>query len=154
MGRWTKQSSSTNRRCKSNPTARKPTTTSATRCSKKASVAGAINHYQRALQINPDNAGAQNNLAWVLATAPQASLRNGRQAMELAQRANQFAGGENPVILRTLAAAFAESGRFPEAVETAQRALQLAEAQSNPALAADIRSQLKLYQAGIPFHSH
>ena len=72
--------------------------------------------------------------------------------MELAQRANQFAGGGNPVFLGTLATAYAEAGRFPEAVETAQRALQLAEAQSNPALADAIRSKLKLYQAGSPFH--
>jgi hypothetical protein len=53
-----------------------------------------------------------------------------------------------------LAAAYAEAGRFPEAVKTAQRALQLAETQSNTALADAIRSQLKLYQAGIPFHLH
>ena len=74
--------------------------------------------------------------------------------MELGQQANQLAGGENPIILRTLAAAYAEAGRFPEAVETAQRALQLAETQSNTALANAIRSQMKFYQAGSPFHSH
>ena len=114
----------------------------------------AIAHYQRALQIKPDNAEVQNNLAWVLATCPQASLRNGNKAVELAQRANQLTGDGNPVVLGTLAAAYAEAGRFPEAVETAQRALQLAETQSNTALADAIRSQLKLYQAGIPFHLH
>ncbi|MGA3164341.1 MAG: sel1 repeat family protein, partial [Verrucomicrobiota bacterium] len=90
----------------------------------------------------------------VLATCPQASLRNGNKAVELAQRANQLTGDGNPVVLGTLAAAYAEAGRFPEAVETAQRALQLAETQSNTALADAIRSQLKLYQAGIPFHLH
>jgi Flp pilus assembly protein TadD len=88
----------------------------------------------------------------VLATCPQASLRNGNKAVELAQRANQLTGGGNPTILHTLAAAYAEAGRFPEAVETARRALQLAETQSNIALADAIRSELKLYQAGIPFH--
>jgi tetratricopeptide (TPR) repeat protein len=118
----------------------------------KGSVAEAIVHYQKALQIKPDSAETQNNLAWVLATAPQASLRNGPQAVALAQQANQLAGGENPIILRTLAAAYAEAGRFSEAVETAQRALQLAAPPSNPALADAIRSQLKLYQAGLPFH--
>ena len=55
--------------------------------------------------------------------------------MELARQANDLAGGENPIILHTLAAAFAEAGRFSEAVETAQRALRLAEAQSNTSLA-------------------
>jgi tetratricopeptide (TPR) repeat protein len=114
----------------------------------------AIVQYQKALQIEPDYAKAQNNLAWVLATCPQASLRNGNEAVALAQRANQLTGDGNPVVLGTLAIAYAEAGRFPEAVETAQRALQLAETQSNTALADAIRSQLKLYQAGIPFHSH
>ncbi len=120
----------------------------------KGSVDEAISHFQKALQINPDNAEAQNNLAWVLATCPQASLRNGNQAVELAQRANQLTGDGNPVVLGTLAAAYAEAGRFPEAVATAQRALQLAGAQSNTALADALRSQLKLYQAGLPFHQH
>jgi tetratricopeptide (TPR) repeat protein len=120
----------------------------------KGNVEEAIVQYQKALQIEPDYAKVLNNLAWVLATCPQASLRNGNKAVALAQRANQLTGDGNPVVLGTLAAAYAEAGRFPEAVETAQRALQLAETQSNTALADAIRSQLKLYQAGIPFHSH
>ncbi len=118
----------------------------------KGSVDEAITHFQKALQINPDYAEAQKNLAWVLATCPQASLRNGNKAVELAERANQLTKGVNPVVLVTLAAAYAEAGRFPEAVATAQRALQLAETHSAPALAEAIHSQLKLYQAGIPYH--
>jgi Flp pilus assembly protein TadD len=121
---------------------------------KKGNVDEAIAQFQKALQVKPDYAEAQNNLAWVLATCPQASLRNGNKAVELAQRANQLTGDGNPVVLGTLAAAYAEAGRFPEAVATAQRALQVAEAQSNPALADAIRSQMKLYQAGTPFHLH
>ena len=121
---------------------------------KMGNVDEAITHYQKALQINPDHVQTQNNLAWVLATCPQASLRNGNKAVELAQRANQLTGNRNPVVLGTLAAAYAEAGRFPEAVETALRALELAEMQSNTALANVIRSQLKLYQVGTPFHLH
>jgi tetratricopeptide (TPR) repeat protein len=120
----------------------------------KGNVDEAIAHYQQALQIRPDYAKALNNLAWALAACPQASLRNGNKAVELAQRANQLAGNGNPAFLDTLAIAYAEAGRFPEAVETAQRALQLAETQSNTALADAIRSQMKLYQAGVPFHLH
>jgi tetratricopeptide (TPR) repeat protein len=105
-------------------------------------------------QIKPDIAEVQNNLARLLATCPQASLRNGNKAVELAQRANQLTGDGNPVVLGTLAAAYAEAGRFPEAVATAERALQAAETQSNTALADAIRSQMKLYQAGLPFHLH
>jgi protein O-mannosyl-transferase len=115
--------------------------------------AEALSHYQKALTVKPDNAAVQNKLAWVLATSPQASLRNGNQAVGLAQRANQLTGGDNPVILCTLAAACAEAGRFPEAVATAQRALPLAEAQSNQALADDLRYEMKLYQARLPFHN-
>ena len=118
----------------------------------KGRVDEAISHYQKALQIKPDYVGAENNLAWVLAACPQASLRNGNKAVELALRANQLTGDGNPAVLHTLAAAYAETGRFPEAVATAQHALQVAGTQSNPALADAIRSQLRLYQAGIPFH--
>ncbi len=117
-------------------------------------VAGAINQFQETLKLAPDEVEAQNTLAWVLATGLQASLRNGRQAVELARRANQLTRDENPAFLGTLAAAYAEAGQFPEAVETAQHALRLAETQSNPTLAAAIRSQLQLYQSGLPFHSH
>ena len=118
----------------------------------KGDMSEAIAQYQKALQINPDYAEAQENLAWVLATCPQAALRNGNKAVELAERANQLTKGVNPVVLVTLAAAYAEAGRFPEAVATAQRALQLAETHSAPALAEAIHSQLKLYQASIPYH--
>ncbi|HLX68371.1 MAG TPA: tetratricopeptide repeat protein [Verrucomicrobiae bacterium] len=115
-------------------------------------VAEAIAQYQKAVQINPNYVEALNNLARVLATCSQASLRNGSQAVELAQRANQLTGDANPVVLDTLATAYAEAGRFADAVKTAQRALQLAETQSNSALAEAIRSQLEFYQAGRPFH--
>ncbi len=120
----------------------------------KGRVDEAIVHYQKALQITPNNLAAQNSLAWVLVIAPQASLRNGREAVKLAKEANQLAGGENLIILHTLAAAYAEAGRFPEAVETAQRTLQLAETQSNTTLAGAIRSQMKLYRADLPFRLH
>jgi len=112
----------------------------------------AISCFQKALQINPDYMQTLNNLAWILATCSQASLRNGNEAVKLAQRADQLADDSNPSILATLAAAYAEAGRFPEAMEAAHRALQIAEAQPNNGLADVIRSQLKLYQTGTPFH--
>jgi tetratricopeptide (TPR) repeat protein len=112
----------------------------------------AIAQYQKALEIKPADPVLQNNLAWVLATGSEASLRNGGKALELARSANLLTGGENPIILHTLAAAYAEVGRFPEAVETAQHALRLAEAQSNSGLAGALQSELKLYQADRPWH--
>jgi len=119
----------------------------------KGSVSEAISHFQKSLQIEPTDPSVQNNLAWLLATCPEASLRNGGKAVDLAQQANTLTGGANPIILHTLAAAFAEAGRFPEAAETARRALRLAEAQSNTRLAGALQSEMQLYQAGSPFHS-
>jgi tetratricopeptide (TPR) repeat protein len=119
----------------------------------KGSAGGAIAHFQKALQLEPAQPTVQNNLAWLLATCPEASLRDGKRAVELARQANALTGGENPTILRTLAAALAEAGRFSEAVESAQRALPLAGAQSNTTLAGQLQVELKLYQAGSPFQS-
>jgi tetratricopeptide (TPR) repeat protein len=119
----------------------------------KGNMGEAITHYQEALRIQPAEPSFQNNLAWLLATCPDVSLRNGQEAVGLAQQADALTGGKNPVILHSLAAALAETGRFSEAMETAQRALQLAEAQSNSVLAKALQSEMKLYQAGSPFHS-
>ncbi|MGA2787509.1 MAG: tetratricopeptide repeat protein [Verrucomicrobiota bacterium] len=115
-------------------------------------MAEVIDQFQKALASKPDYLQAQNNLALVLATCPRASLRNGIEAVRLAERANQLAGGNNPAVLCTLAAAYAETGRFQKAIATAQRALQLAETQSSTALVGALQSQLKLYEAGLPFH--
>ncbi len=114
----------------------------------------AIAHYQKALELKPDDVQVLSNLAWILATCPQAALRNGNKAVELAEQANALAGGKNPVLLGVLAAAYAEAGRFSEAVETAQHALRRAEAQSNTGLTEALQSELKLYRAGNPFHNH
>jgi tetratricopeptide (TPR) repeat protein len=111
-----------------------------------------IAHFQKALQLEPANPEIQNNLAWILATCPEALLRDGNKAVALARQANTLTGGEDPVVLHTLAAALAEAGRFSEAVETARRALQLAGAQSNTRLAGSLRMEMKLYQTGSPFH--
>ena len=111
----------------------------------------AIGHYQKSLGIEPDDALTLCNLAWVLATCPDASVRNGARALDLAQRANQLSGGQDPMILRTLAAANAESGRLAEAVTAAQQALQWATAQNNTGLANTLRMEIERYQAGSPF---
>lgn len=105
---------------------------------------------QRALAAKPDSVAIENNLAWMLATVPQPSLRNGARAVELATLANQSCGGANPSILHTLAAAYAAAGNFPGAVLTGQQALKIAEAQSNQSLAITLRGELKLYQSGQP----
>ena len=90
--------------------------------------------------------------AWLLATCPEASLRDGKKAVELAQQAVQLSGGKSPEILDTLAAAYVEAGRFPEAIKTAQRVLDLSAAQNKKPLAEVIQNQLKLYEANSPYH--
>jgi tetratricopeptide (TPR) repeat protein len=115
-------------------------------------VGEAIAHYQEALKREPRLLPAQNQLAWVLATCSDASLRNGFKAVQLAQQASDLSGGRNPVILRTLAAAYAENGQFSQAVETAKSALELAASQGNPALVQVLSNEIALYQAGLPYH--
>ena len=122
---------------------------------KKGQVDDSIDQFQKALAIQPGLVEAQSDLAhiaWVLATSPDPTVRNGTKAVELAQQTDRLSGGMNPAIAATLAAAYAEAGRFPEAVTTAQRALQLATSQNNTALAAALETELKLYQAGSPLH--
>ena len=92
-----------------------------------------------------------NDTAWILATNPNASVRNGPEAAELAQRAIELSDGENPQILDTLAAAYAEAGWFSEAVQTAQKAIDVATPQNKLILAASIKARRQLYQAKMPF---
>jgi tetratricopeptide (TPR) repeat protein len=110
----------------------------------------AIDQWQETLAIQPENGNAKSNLAWVFATCPNESIRNGVKAVQLAEQALQLSGGKNPLIFRTLAAAYAESGRFSEAIETAQRGMELAVRQGNAGLADDFRSSIVLYQAESP----
>ena len=110
----------------------------------------AVRHYNQAIALKPDDINTQNNFAWLLATCPDARLRDGGKAVELAERADRASGGNNPVIAATLSAAYAEVGRFPEAVTAARRALDLASRSGNTALADAVRAQVALYESGIP----
>ncbi len=111
----------------------------------------AITCFQKALELQPNNPNILNKLAWLLATSPDASIRNGPKAIQLAQQADQLVGGQSPVILRTLAAAHAENGQFADAVASVNRALQLAIAQNDAGLVNDLKTQLGYYQAGSPY---
>lgn len=70
------------------------------------------------------NVAILNNLAWLLATCSDATVRNGEAAVRLASRANQLSAGGNPAVIETLAAANAEAGQFPEALAAAEQARQ------------------------------
>ena len=113
----------------------------------------AIAHWQNALALQPDSVDPLNNLAWVLATFPETWIRNKKQALVLAGRANQLSGDNNPAILRTLAAAYAENGRFTEAIVTAERGLQLANAQEDLALANILERDIARYRINTPIRT-
>jgi hypothetical protein len=70
----------------------------------------------------------------------------------LAEEANRLSGGSRAIILRILAAAYAETGRFGKARETAQEALQLAGEQGNTVLVEALRKEIALYESGLPYH--
>ena len=110
----------------------------------------AVAHWKQSLEIQPGNMNAQTNLAWALATAPDASLRDGTKAVELAQNVARRAGHANAMVLRTLAASYAETGQFAEAVDIAQQAFQLASAQGNSALMADLQLNIASYRRELP----
>jgi tetratricopeptide (TPR) repeat protein len=113
----------------------------------------AMAEYTKALQISPENLAALSNLAWLLATAPDPALRNGPEAVRLAERAESTSSrsDKRPTVLRILAAAYAEAGQFAEAKETAKRALEAANIQGNTTLSNALRDEIALYELGLPY---
>jgi tetratricopeptide (TPR) repeat protein len=118
---------------------------------KAGDAADAVQQWNTNLQIDPNDGNALNNLAWVLATYPGDEVRDGKRAVELAEKASTLPGGESPIVLRTLAAAYAESGDFAKAINTAQRAVELARGQGNNSLVETLRHEIELYQMGTAY---
>ena len=112
--------------------------------------AQALAHWRQALRQAPDNLPVLNDTAWALATCADAALRNGTEAVTLAEHAVALTSGREPALLATLAAAYAEAGRFDRAVEMEKRATDLATQQGNAPLAATLRARLTQLQAKIP----
>ena len=107
-------------------------------------------HWRQALLKEPDNVQVLNEIAWVLATAPEAALRNGSEAVSLAEHAVKLTSAREPVVLGTLAAAYAETGRYGQATETEQRAADLAARQGNAPLAESLNQRLTLFERKTP----
>ena len=118
----------------------------------KGEIGTAIEQYKKTLEIMPRSVPALNNLAWILATYSDPAFRDGTKALELAQRANEFSGRNNPIILRTLAAAHANVGQFSMAVEVGQLALSLTDRQSP--LASALQRELAGYEAREPYREN
>jgi tetratricopeptide (TPR) repeat protein len=113
--------------------------------------ADAIAEYREAIRLNPQQTEAINNLAWTLATDPNPQFRNGAEAVQLATRVCEMTGYQQPLALATIAAAYAESGRFDEAISFAEQALQIAQRTGSP-LANRLQAILADFRSGKPYH--
>jgi tetratricopeptide (TPR) repeat protein len=112
----------------------------------------ALAQFQQAILLKPDYSEALNDLAWELATAPLPVYRDGKRAVEFAERADRLTGGEDLDILDTVAAAYAEAHRFEEAIGTVRQAIAVARSSGQENRVAQLNSELALYEAGQPFH--
>jgi Flp pilus assembly protein TadD len=112
---------------------------------------GAVREWEQSVQVDSQDGNALNNLAWIFATHPDPSMRNGARAVDYAQRAVQLPGGNAAMLLRTLAAAQAEAGDFSNAVFTAERAIELANTAGNSSLVQTLRHEAALYAQQQPY---
>jgi tetratricopeptide (TPR) repeat protein len=121
---------------------------------RKGSLHEAIAQYEKALALAPEDPHSRNNIAWLLATASDASIRDGGKAVGFAQEAVQLSGGREPRFLRTLAAAYAESGRFSEALAVAQQAVVIATMQEKTDVRNRLEKDLVLYRGRLPLREN
>ena len=115
-------------------------------------LAEAIAEYKRTAQLRPNSSLILSNLAWMLATCADASLRDGPRAVALAERANEISRGRDVKTLRSLAAAYAEIGRFSEAAETGRRAMQLSIQDGQTPFRQALQREIALFEAGTAYH--
>jgi tetratricopeptide (TPR) repeat protein len=114
----------------------------------------ALAEYAEATRLNPDHVLSCNNLAWLLATCPDANVRNGEKAIKYAKKACELSEWKVPPYLDTLAAAYAEAGDFDNAVKWQNRFLESDYLKSN--LSKDTldkaRQRLSIYEQKKPNH--
>jgi tetratricopeptide (TPR) repeat protein len=106
----------------------------------------ALAAWRSGLAVDPNHVPTLRRAAWLLATGRDPSLRNGAEAVALAERAERLTSGQDVSILDTLAASYAEAGRFADAVECGNRAQHLAVQEGKPDLAQEIKSRVELYE--------
>jgi tetratricopeptide (TPR) repeat protein len=152
MGRTDEAMQSFNRSLEIDPNAMKTHYQVAGVLAGTGNLAGAIEHYERAHELSPENPVICNVLAWFRATAKDPSLRDGKQAVLLAETACAATAWKDPQTVDTLAAAYAECGQFDQAVTTARRALTVARKLGQSDVATRIDSRLKLYSSHKAYH--
>jgi tetratricopeptide (TPR) repeat protein len=111
----------------------------------------AVTNFLQVIKLSPDWPAGYNQLAWLRATHPRAEIRDGPEAVRLAQRAYELSGGKVARFSATLAAAYAEAGRFPEATNAAERARAMALAAGDKETAQAAEAQLACYRKQQPF---
>jgi arylsulfatase A-like enzyme/tetratricopeptide (TPR) repeat protein len=116
-------------------------------------LAEAVAEYREAVRLNPDAPDWANHLAKILATHANAEFRDGAEAVRLAEQACSATGEKNAAFLDTLAAAYAEVGRFPDAVTTAKKALAIAREAQKADLVPEIQQRIELYENSKPYHA-
>ena len=114
--------------------------------------ASALAHLRQALQPNPDFPAALDQIAWILATAPEPELRQGSEAVSFAERGCRLTAQSDPRLLATLAAAYAEAGRLSDAISAAQKARELARTADQAETLGRCARLLETFNAGRPFH--
>jgi protein O-mannosyl-transferase len=119
---------------------------------RKGKMAEAVEQWRAAAKLTPNDAALLRNLAWSLATSGDPKVRDGAEAVHWAQRAVELSDNGDPNALGILAGAYAEAGQFPKAVESGERALDLANLQGQRELAGQLTDRLKLYRSGSPYH--
>jgi Tfp pilus assembly protein PilF len=120
--------------------------------SRQGQIEEAFIHYQESIRLDPVSVGTLNDLAWLLATGPNPGYRNGQEAVRVAERGRALIKQPPPILLGTLAAAYAEAGRFAEATNMAQEAITRANAAGQKEIAATNQKLLQLYRASKPYH--
>ena len=112
----------------------------------------AVENYYQILKREPERIEVLNDLAWILAVTEDADVRNPADSVKFAQKVCDLTKYTQPEKLDTLAAAYAAAGNFTQAVSTAEKAIELAEADGKKELAHQIHSRLELYKANKPYH--
>jgi tetratricopeptide (TPR) repeat protein len=116
-------------------------------------ITDAVELYERILKLDSNMILAANNLAWIRSTHPSATLRNGAEAVRLAEDLCKKTEFQQPSFLDTLAVAYAEAGLFEKAVQTAQRAVALATHAGDHRAAAEMKRRLELFGRKQPYRS-
>jgi len=114
----------------------------------------ALKLWRELLRLQTNHVGVLKQVAWILATSPEAAVRDGASAAEMARRASQLCGGKDPVTLDILSAAYAEMGRFQNAIQVARRGLALESKRGNNAGINLFRQRIATYQSRLPLRAN